>query len=135
MADGQHGSSGHTWIFPELLEGEGGSEGNFSGLGLKAGAFWHKRPGVYPLVDCYWQNWLSSAIMMATWHLLRSDMLGLERGWRLGRVGSCFCKKKRPNVKLRMSDRQVVTAQGLPNVGDWRGREREGERGGSESAC
>ena len=66
--------------------------------------------------------------MMATWYLLRSDMLGLERGWRLGRVGSCFCKKKRPNVKLRMSDRQVVTAQGLPNVGDWRGREREGER-------
>ena len=25
-----------------------------------------------------------------------------------------------------MSDRQVVTAQGLPNVGDWRGKEREG---------
>ena len=83
MADGQHGSSGHTWIFPELLEGEGGSEGNFSGLGLKAGAFWHKRPGVYPLVDCYWQNWLLCAIMMATWHLLRSDMLSLERGWRM----------------------------------------------------
>ena len=77
----------------ELLEGEGGSEGNFSGLGLKAAAFWYKRPIVYPLVDCYWQNWLSSAIMMATWHLLRSDMLGLERGWRLGRVASCFCKK------------------------------------------
>ena len=37
MADGQHGSSGHTWIFPELLEGEGGSEGNFSCLGLKTG--------------------------------------------------------------------------------------------------
>ena len=27
-----------------------------------------------------------------------------------------------------MSDRQVVTAQGLPNVGDWRGKEREGEK-------
>ena len=45
-------------------------------------------------------------------------------GWRLGRVASCFCKK-RPNVKLRMSEGQVVTAQGLPNVGDWRGKERE----------
>ena len=64
--------------------------------------------------------------MMATWHLLRSDMFGEGEGWRLGCVASCFCKK-RPNVKLRMSDRQVVTAQGLPNVGDWRGKEREGK--------
>ena len=45
----------------------------------------------------------------------------------MGRVASCFCKK-RPNVKLRMSEGQVVTAQGLPNVGDWRGNEREGKR-------
>ena len=27
-----------------------------------------------------------------------------------------------------MSEGQVVTAQGLPNVGDWRERERGGER-------
>ena len=142
MADG-HWPAWFKWSYldfsnaplGELLEGEGGSEGNFSGLGLKAAAFWHKRPGGYPLVDCYWQNWLLCAIMMATWHLPRSDMLSLERGWRLGRVASCFCKK-RPNVKLRMSEGQVVTAQGLPNVGDWRGkRERERGRGGSESAC
>ena len=35
--------------------------------------------------------------------------------------------QKRPNVKLRMSEGQVVTAQGLPNVGDWRGRGRGGK--------
>ena len=61
--------------------------------------------------------------------------VGFGEGVEIGTRRLLFLQKKRPNVKLRMSDRQVVTAQGLPNVGDWRGKEREGGRGGSESAC